>query len=120
MISEDILNKETKNELNKIKEIEKTVDRENLIHRASEYTYIFKTFKKIKAFGRDIRNGETNLKEAVEDQSRLLFEIINFKNKTRQQNSEKKKRRMIFLKTCMRIALVEKEFLMFLKVKYYQ
>ena len=44
MISEDILNKETKNELNKIKEIEKTVDRENLIHRASEYTYIFKTF----------------------------------------------------------------------------
>ena len=119
MISEDILNKETKNELNKIKEIEKTVDRENLIHRASEYTYIFKTFKTIKAFGRDIRNGETNLKEADEDQSRLLFEIINFKNKTKPQNSEKK-RRMIFLKTCMRIALVEKEFLMLLKVKYYQ
>ena len=118
MISEDILNKETKNELNKIKEIEKTVDRENLIHRASEYTYIFKTFKKIKAFGRDIRNGETNLKEAVEDQSRLLFEIINFKNKT--AKFREKKRRMIFLKTCMRIALVEKEFLMFLKVKYYQ
>ena len=91
MIPEDILNKETKNELNKIKEIEKTVDRENLIFRASEYTYIFKTFKTIKAFGRDIRNCKTNLKGDDEDQSRLLFEIINFRNKTKPQNPEKKK-----------------------------
>ena len=36
MIPEDILNDEAKNELNKIKEIEKTVDREKLIYRASE------------------------------------------------------------------------------------
>ena len=34
MIPEDILNNEAKNELDKIKEIEKSVDRENLIHRA--------------------------------------------------------------------------------------
>ena len=33
MIPEDILNEEAKNELNKIKGIEKTVDRENLIYR---------------------------------------------------------------------------------------
>ena len=39
MIPEDILNKEVKNELNKITEIEKMVDRENLVYRASEYTY---------------------------------------------------------------------------------
>ena len=41
MIPEDILNDEAKNELNKIKEIEKTVDREKLIYRESEYTYSF-------------------------------------------------------------------------------
>ena len=62
MIPEDILNDEAKNELNKIKEIEKTVDTENLIHRASEYTYSFKKFKTIKTFGRDIYNGEITLK----------------------------------------------------------
>ena len=41
MIPEDIQNYEAKNELNKIKEIEKTVDREKLIYRESEYTYSF-------------------------------------------------------------------------------
>ena len=41
MIPEDILNDEAKNELNKTKEIEKTVDREKLIYRESEYTYSF-------------------------------------------------------------------------------
>ena len=41
MIPEDILNDEAKNELNKIKEIEKTIDREKLIYRESEYTYSF-------------------------------------------------------------------------------
>ena len=40
IIPKDILNDEAKNGLNKVKEIEKTVDRENLIYRASEYIYI--------------------------------------------------------------------------------
>ena len=35
MNPEDILNDEGKNELNKIKEIEKTVDREKIIYRQS-------------------------------------------------------------------------------------
>ena len=35
MIPENILNEEAKNELNKIKEIEKTVDRENFVYRAN-------------------------------------------------------------------------------------
>ena len=36
MIPADILNEELKNELNKIKGIEKIVDRQDLIYRASE------------------------------------------------------------------------------------
>ena len=41
MIPENTLNEEAKNELNEIKEIEKTVDRENLYY---EYTYNFQNF----------------------------------------------------------------------------
>ena len=45
-------NDEAKKELDKIKEIEKTVDKEKLVQRASEYTYSFKSFRTIKTFGR--------------------------------------------------------------------
>ena len=41
-IPENSLTEVAKNELNKIKEIEKTVDRENLVYRTNEYTYSFK------------------------------------------------------------------------------
>ena len=40
-IPENTLTEEAKNELNKIKEIAKTVDRENLIYRKNEFTYSF-------------------------------------------------------------------------------
>ena len=75
----------------------------------------------IKTFGRDIYNTEITLKEADEDQSNFLVEIINFKNKVKPQDPErKKKRKMMFLKTFMQFLMVEKEFLMLLKVKYFQ
>ena len=91
MIPEDTLNDEAKNELNKFKtKIEKTVDRESLIYRESEYKYIFENFQTIKTFGRDINNGKITLKEVDEDQSNLLVEIINFKNKPKPQDPKKK------------------------------
>ena len=37
-----------------MKEIEKTVDRENLYHRTNEYKYNFQNFQTINTFGRDI------------------------------------------------------------------
>ena len=36
-----MLTEEAKNELNKIKEIEKVIDRENLVYRKNEDTYSF-------------------------------------------------------------------------------
>ena len=59
------------NELNKNKEIEKTVNRQNLVYRKNEYTYIFKIFLTIKAFVKDIYSVRITLKEADEDQSSL-------------------------------------------------
>ena len=58
IISENILNDEAKKEIDKISEIEKTIDREKLVYRESEYTYSFQNFRTIKTFGRDIYNGE--------------------------------------------------------------
>ena len=49
MIPENLLNNyEGKKELNKIKEIEKNVDREKLIYEINEYTNSFKNFKQQK------------------------------------------------------------------------
>ena len=67
--------------------------RENLVYGASEYTYSFENLKTIKAFGRDTYNGEITLKEADENQNSLLAEIINFNNKTKPQNPERKQKR---------------------------
>ena len=41
---ENILNDEAKKEMDKISRIEKTVDREKLAYKASEYTYSFQNF----------------------------------------------------------------------------
>ena len=64
-------NDEAKKELNKIKEIEKNVDREKLIYETNEYTYSFKNFQTIKTFGRDIYEGEIRLEKANEYQTNL-------------------------------------------------
>ena len=53
-IPENTLTEETKNEPNKIKEIEKAVDRENLVYGTNEYKYSFKIFVTINTFVRDI------------------------------------------------------------------
>ena len=84
------MNDEAKKETDKISEIEKTIDREKLVYRASEYTYSFQNFQ-TKTFGRDIYNGEITLKEADEEQSSLLSEIKNFGDKIKPQDEGKKK-----------------------------
>ena len=93
IITENILNDEAKKEIDKITEIGKTVDREKLVYKASEYTYSFQNFRIIRAFVRDIYNGEITLKEADEDQASLLNEIMNFRDKTKPKDEEKKKRK---------------------------
>ena len=56
----------------------------------NQYTYNFKIYRTINNFGRDIYYGETDLKEAVQDQSSLLVEIMSFKKKAKPTNPEKK------------------------------
>ena len=95
IVPENILNDEAKKETEKISEIEKTVDREKLVYRASAFTYSFRT---IRTFGRDIYHGEITFKEADEDQASLLNEIMNFRDKTKPQDEEKNQKKKMFLK----------------------
>ena len=116
MIPKNALNNdEAKKELDKIKEIEKNIDREKWIYKTNEYTYSFKNFQTIKPFGRDIYEGKITIKDTDEYQADLLIEIINFKKKTK-PNKKKK----LFLKTCIIFLRVEKKFLKLLKAKYFR
>ena len=83
-------NDETKKDLDKIKEIEKTVDIQNLINETNDSTYSFKNFQTIKIFGRDIYEGKITLEKANKYQTNLLAEIINFKKNTKPRSLEKK------------------------------
>ena len=58
--------------------IKETEDGEKWYHRKNEYTYNFQNFRTVNTFGRDIYSGTITLKEANEDQSDLLVEILNF------------------------------------------
>ena len=57
-------NDEGKKELDKIKEIEKNVDREKLIYGTNDCTYSFRNFQTIKTFGRNIYQGKITLEKA--------------------------------------------------------
>ena len=121
VIPNDALNNnEAKKELDKIKEIEKSVDREKLTHKTNEYKFSFEDFQAIKTFGRDIYEGKITIKEADEYQKDLLVEITSFKKHTKARSLEKIKKKKLLLKTCIIFLRVEKEFLTLLKAKYFQ
>ena len=90
-------NDEAKKELDKIKEIEKNIDREKLIYKTNEYTYSFKNFQTIKTFGRDIYEGKITIEEADKYQTGLLVEIMNFRKNTKPRSQEKKREKEIVL-----------------------
>ena len=99
MIHKNALNNdEAKKELDKIKEIEKNIDREKLIYETNEYTSSFINFQTIKTFGGDIYEGKITIKEADEYQADLLVEILNFKKNTKPRSPEKKQGKEIVLK----------------------
>ena len=110
-------NDDARKEFDKIKKIEKNVDKENLICKTNEYTYSFKNFLTIRTFGRDIYEGNITIDEAGKYQTDLLVEIMNFRRNTKPR--KKKKKRKLFLKTCIISGREEKKFLTLLKAKYF-
>ena len=89
-IPENTLTEEAKNELNKIKEIENKVDRENVYYRKNKCGYNFHNFRIISTFGRDLYNDTITRKEVDNDQNDLLLDILDFKKYETPKNLEKK------------------------------
>ena len=112
-------NDEAKKEFDKIKGIDKNVDREKLVYETNEYTSTFKNFQTIKTFGRNIYEGKITIKEADEYQADLSLKIMNFRKNTKPRSREKNKKQKLFWKTCIIYLRVEKKFLPLLKAKYF-
>ena len=81
---------ETKNELIKIKDYEKKVNRDNIVYYSSKELFDLKIFKTIRSFRNDIYSSKITINEADQEQSDLVEYILNF-NKTRPKNKDDKK-----------------------------
>ena len=84
------LNPEIINEIKKIEEIEKKVDRNKMVYEGTNKTYDFRKFKTIRAFGNGIRNNVIDMNTANEEQNELLEYINRFKSRTKPNNPESK------------------------------
>ena len=87
------LNPEIINEIKRIEEIEKNIDRNKMVYKGTNETYDFRNFKTIRAFGNEIRNNIISLDTANLEQVNLLSYINNFIRKTKPRNPEKRKLR---------------------------
>ena len=93
MIPKNALNNdEAKKELDKIKEIEKNVDRKKLTYETNEYTYSFKNFQTIKTFGREIYEDKITIEE-VDKYQTIYYPKSWILGKIRDQGVQKKTRK---------------------------
>ena len=83
-----------KNEINEIKKWEEKIKRKDLKYETKTYIYIyiydFQQYKTMRSFYESIYTQEASIVEAEEDQSNLLKNIVEFKNKSRPKNKEGK------------------------------
>ena len=86
------LNPEIINEIKRIEEIEKNVDRDKMVYKSTNKTYDFRNFKTIRTFGNEIRNNIISLDTANIEQANLLSYINDFM-KTKPRDPEKRKLR---------------------------
>ena len=83
------LDSEIINEIKRIEEIEKKVDRDKMFYKSTNKTYDFRNFKTIRAFGNEIKNNVISLDTANIEQVSLLSYINDF-IETRPRDPEKK------------------------------
>ena len=80
------LNPEIINEIKRIEEIEKKVDRNKMFYKGTNKTYDFRNFKTIRTFGNEIRNNVITLDTANIEQTNLLSYVYHFSKKARPRN----------------------------------
>ena len=86
-------NLEIINEIKRIEEIDKNVDRDKMVYKSTSRIYDFRGFKTIGTYGNDIRNNVTSLASANLEQANLLAHFHDFVKKPKPQDPEQKKLR---------------------------
>ena len=84
-------NLEIINEIKRIEEIEKNVDRDKMVYKSTNRNYDFRGFKTIHTYRNDIRNNVISLKAANLEQANLMAHLYDFMKNTKPQNPEQKK-----------------------------
>ena len=84
-------NLEIINEIKKIEEIKKNVDRDKIVYKSTSRSYDFRGFKIIRTYDNDIRNNVISLKAANLELANLLAHVQNFVKNTKPQDPEQKK-----------------------------
>ena len=84
-------NPEIIDEIKRIEEIEKNVDRNKMIYESTNRTYDLRGFKTIRAYGNNIRNNVISLKAANLEQANLMAHINDFVKTTKPQDPKQKK-----------------------------
>ena len=92
LIPMENLNPEIINEIKRIEEMEKKVDRNRMVYKGTNKTSDFRNFKTIRAFGNETRNNIVSLDTANIEQANLLSYISDFM-KTKPRDPEKRKLR---------------------------
>ena len=88
---EENLNPEIINEIKRIEEEEKKLDRNKMVYKATKKIFEFRKFKTIRAFGNEIRSNVINGDMANDVQNDLIKYIEEFSRSTRPNNPESKK-----------------------------
>ena len=97
-------NPEIINEIKRIEEIEKNVDRDKMFYKSTNRNYDFRGFKTIRTYGNDIRNNVTSLKAANLEQANLMAHLYDFTKNTKPQNPEQKKLKSDVLNSVVALA----------------
>ena len=87
------LNPEIINQIEKIEEIEKKVDRNKMAYKGTNKTYHFRNFKTVRTFGNEIRNNVISLDTINIEQTNLLSYIFDFTKKSKPRNPAQRKLR---------------------------
>ena len=113
-------NPETINEIKRIEEEEKKVDRNKMVYKATRKIYDFRKFKTIHAFGNKIRNNVINEDMANDEQNELINYIEKFSRSTRPNDPESKKLKKEVLDSVIALLQEEKWYLQHLKAEYFR
>ena len=110
MIPKNALNNdEAKKELDKIKEIEKNVDREKLIYETNEYTHSFKNFQTIKTLVEIFMRVKLGLKKLINIKPIYWLRSWILRKIRNQGVQRKNKKKKLFLQTYIIFLRVERE-----------